>query len=592
MCGFQEICVISKSIMRNRVVVVWLTFIVTQMVFWEIMFRSILSKVASPENTPCEDGSDHTTLLYGLSGHRGGPRRNRPQTPDVHGGFSNVTIGGQVLTFDADGFSLLDSDELDTYTIPNVVHYVLCGDSFQFEDYLGVLSAWKVLRPFHIVIHLLDVPKIDPAGYNDWFYTLIRDIPNLVVKRCVDYIYNRNQCFEKRIKVVSENGGINVKTNVLFHSQLLIQRKYKYFIGFQETPGYPTSVALIMGSKGKDLGQAITEALWSYENGNPPNHAFTCLAIERVDFDLSPADACYCSVLVFNIYPADIFTHKSGFAKFLKILFYGRHEGLEPKRVIGRNIPNIIHYIWLGGKAITFMMYLSFYSSLKIVNPDRIFIHGDILPSGYYWNQIESEKKVTWVEYGPTHFVYGHFLRYKEHASDVIRTDVLLRYGGIYSDWDVLWLKPVDSLTQSGYDVILAYDHADRSPFPDSINTGVMLAAKGAKFLKLWQDSFHSYTGEQMTYHAVEMPYKLYEKHPHLVHIERRLQVMCFRSKCHPLWLADYKNMSCHHEFDWTTDAYAIHFTSPDPKEYSNMSVLERSRGFFADIGRYILNYI
>jgi drug/metabolite transporter superfamily protein YnfA len=44
------------------------------------------------------------------------------------------------------------------------------------------------------------------------------------------------------------------------------------------------------------------------------------------------------------------------------------------------------------------------------------------------------------------------------HRSDIIRADILLKYGGIYSDWDVIWLKPIDELISKGYDTILNFD--------------------------------------------------------------------------------------------------------------------------------------
>ena len=68
----------------------------------------------------------------------------------------------------------------------------------------------------------------------------------------------------------------------------------------------------------------------------------------------------------------------------------------------------------------------------------------------------------------------------------------------------------------------------------------------------------------------IEMMYKLYEEHPDLLYIERRLQVMCFNLRCHPLWLPNFRNEKIHNEFDFIKDAYAVHFTQPLPKSFKS----------------------
>ena len=56
-------------------------------------------------------------------------------------------------------------------------------------------------------------------------------------------------------------------------------------------------------------------------------------------------------------------------------------------------------------------------------------------------------------------------------------------------------------------------------------------------------------------YNGLMMPYKLYEQYPELVKIERKLQVICFNFKCHPVFLPGYHDENIHHlngaNFDW-----------------------------------------
>ena len=65
---------------------------------------------------------------------------------------------------------------------------------------------------------------------------------------------------------------------------------------------------------------------------------------------------------------------------------------------------------------------------------------------------------------------------------------------------------------------------------------------------------------------------------------------MCYYLKCHPTWLPDFRNWNVDHtpKLDWRRDAYAIHFTHPDPPAFQNESALIASEGVFAEIGRHI----
>ena len=83
-------------------------------------------------------------------------------------------------------------------------------------------------------------------------------------------------------------------------------------------------------------------------------------------------------------------------------------------------------------------------------------------------------------------------------------------------------------------------------------------------------------------------------RYPHLLRIDRHLQVICYESRCHPIWVHDYHNMSRDHVTDnslanWKNDVNALHWTFPNPKELTNEATLRNSSGLFADVGRYVL---
>lgn len=95
-------------------------------------------------------------------------------------------------------------------------------------------------------------------------------------------------------------------------------------------------------------------------------------------------------------------------------------------------IPAIIHYIWLGKSEIP-KIYLDCMESWKehAVNYDC-----------YLWNE-DSYRK----EFGQNDFVEEMIQRKKfAFAADLIRCDVLYRFGGIYLDTDMELVRDISAL--------------------------------------------------------------------------------------------------------------------------------------------------
>lgn len=107
-------------------------------------------------------------------------------------------------------------------------------------------------------------------------------------------------------------------------------------------------------------------------------------------------------------------------------------------------IPKIIHYVWIGGKD----------------KPKKVI---DCIES---WKQILTDYEIKeWNEHNwpikSNQFAYESFNKGKyAFVSDVIRLDVLAKYGGIYLDSDVLVHKKFDSLLNSPIFLGMMYKNA------------------------------------------------------------------------------------------------------------------------------------
>ena len=83
--------------------------------------------------------------------------------------------------------------------------------------------------------------------------------------------------------------------------------------------------------------------------------------------------------------------------------------------------------------------YLSLKSAINIQKPDIILFHTDCLPRGKYFREVEPNLRI--VKRSPPKQVWGRPVKHVEHQSDVARLQILLEFGGIYLDDDVIILK-------------------------------------------------------------------------------------------------------------------------------------------------------
>jgi mannosyltransferase OCH1-like enzyme len=85
--------------------------------------------------------------------------------------------------------------------------------------------------------------------------------------------------------------------------------------------------------------------------------------------------------------------------------------------------------------------------------------------------------------------IYGTAVNVVSHVTDIWRVDFMVKYGGIYVDTDVVFVRPLDRHIR-GYDAVGAYDWTYwNHPFPDTINFGVALGKRNAPYWHKFQVS-------------------------------------------------------------------------------------------------------
>ena len=178
-------------------------------------------------------------------------------------------------------------------------------------------------------------------------------------------------------------------------------------------------------------------------------------------------------------------------------------------------VPNIVHWVCpaaTAGEPFLYWHLLHAAAAIAdVLSPDVFYLHhpAGALPGGRWWPAAAG-----WLAAAPhprVRSVYGAQVRHPAHASDVARLGALLSHGGMYVDCDVLPLRPFTPLRRAA-GATLAVQSAGRAA------NAVVLAPRGAPFLRRWADGYHSFDGgADWDKFSVSLPAALAERFPNEV---------------------------------------------------------------------------
>ncbi|XP_067649563.1 uncharacterized protein [Haliotis asinina] len=143
-------------------------------------------------------------------------------------------------------------------------------------------------------------------------------------------------------------------------------------------------------------------------------------------------------------------------------------------------VTNIVHVTWFNGpKELMFHHFVSLLSIRKVLKPKRLLFWYTVKPEGIYWNQtVERLPELTPVHRTLPTTILGSPVNDSKQQADVARLEVVMEYGGIFIDINLIVVKPFTPLFK--YNVTMGYEA------PGKLGTGIIVAKPWAEFLKLW----------------------------------------------------------------------------------------------------------
>lgn len=234
---------------------------------------------------------------------------------------------------------------------------------------------------------------------------------------------------------------------------------------------------------------------------------------------------------------------KCGYTTALPVSFTIKQPEISWEREQTRKVPNIVHYVNFGSLDFAFLNYMSFRSVNTFVKPWMILVHADILPHGFWWRQALKEIPNIYHVYHkrPTH-IQGKMIRWVQHASDILRLQVVLDIGGIYFDTDILALK--------SFDKFRAFSATMGAETSRAVNNGLIVSEQHSPFICLLQQSYYNYHSNEWSTNGPLGASKLQKAFPNLLHLE---PVKTFH---HPTFFARRQLVEGH--VDWSGN-YAMH---------------------------------
>ncbi len=189
-------------------------------------------------------------------------------------------------------------------------------------------------------------------------------------------------------------------------------------------------------------------------------------------------------------------------------------------------VPNIVHFIWYSDTRMPFRFHhmLSVMSAHRYIKPDVILFHTNMEPTGQYWDKVLALPSFQVVKRNYTLCINDHHLRNhttKQGPSDVDRMRVLSENGGIYLDLDVMVVRSLDTLRRFPCTVGAELPTMHGKQYV--VCGAVIICSRHSQFLHHWRQSFiDDYRPEKWAYNSGSIPTRLWQKYPHLVHVEKK----------------------------------------------------------------------
>lgn len=187
-------------------------------------------------------------------------------------------------------------------------------------------------------------------------------------------------------------------------------------------------------------------------------------------------------------------------------------------RKVDKSEQPLVHFIFgladdAKQRAFHFAHYLALQAANVHLKPSRILFHCHHLPQGAWWAEATSLVEVRHVEIPRTRSSTA--LVHAAHRADVLRLELLITYGGIYLDLDVVVLRPFTPF--SGHEFAIAKEGDESHGGFHGLCNAVLISRPNASFARRWLAEYSTFglnEADPWSGHSVQLPSKLAAARP------------------------------------------------------------------------------
>ena len=125
-----------------------------------------------------------------------------------------------------------------------------------------------------------------------------------------------------------------------------------------------------------------------------------------------------------------------------------------------------------------FIQYLSIVSAYVSLRPERIFFWHYIEPTGDWWKKTRPFITDVRIARAVTE-IFGNPIDNYAHKADILRLEILLKYGGIYLDQDTVIWRNMDSLLE--HECVMGHEGEGAWV---GLGNAVIIAKPGSRFIR------------------------------------------------------------------------------------------------------------
>ncbi|RWS21641.1 uncharacterized protein B4U80_01758 [Leptotrombidium deliense] len=210
--------------------------------------------------------------------------------------------------------------------------------------------------------------------------------------------------------------------------------------------------------------------------------------------------------------------------------------------------------------------------------PKTIFIHTDQNELfGEFWNRL-NKTNIKLLKAKKPESIFGKKISKIQHAADIARIRILMKFGGIYLDNDAVVIQKLDKFLK--YEMTVAWPKGQRH-----IEIQCLIAHRDARFLKLWYKSYENYNASLWVFNSGVVPaQEIIKPNPALVHlVSDEFMVQHDESK----YLLYHKRIP---EKEWRRKYYVFHLNKRwQTMQFNEQNIRTYNEGCFGDMARAVL---